>query len=99
MYEISLEQLKVFANNTMNFIEVNQCLKNAKKIYESFGGAIFFGDAMFYNFETKKITMHSHVWNILEHYDGNFQIVDIVNYLEEKNGIYFGYVGKEITIK
>ena len=96
--EISLEELKKFANDPLNSIKFGECLKNAQKIYNAFGGIILDGDVLFYDIKKKEVKSFAHTWNILKYQNGNLQIIDIANYLVEKEGIYFSYIGKEITL-
>lgn len=102
--EITSEKLTQFANNPINEIEYSFCNFNAIRVYNEFGGEIHLGNAYFYSFEHQKINyVRGHIWNVLQ-FQSRFatiekQIIDIYNYKEDVKGIYFGYIGSEISIE
>ncbi|MDO8453702.1 MAG: hypothetical protein Q7S59_03920 [Sulfurimonas sp.] len=102
--EITKEELNYFANNQDNDIRLDKCHENAPKVFQKFGGKIIIGSASFRYKGMKTNTNHieKHFWN--EHiYQENgkelVQLIDIANYKENLEKIYYNHTGIEVNIK
>jgi len=101
--EIKIEELEKFANDSKNNIKVKVCIENALKVKKKYGGSIYQGNASYYSFQDNKVFYtKGHIWNVIN-FKSEFntpeeQIIDIYNYKENREFLYFGYVGSQIPI-
>lgn len=85
------EILKLFADDKSNKIEYRMCDYNAKKFYEEFGGRIIIGYADYYKDNKLYKEKCSHLWNEITYKNGKVQLIDISNFVLEKNCYYSDY--------
>lgn len=93
MSRINEKVLSEFANDPKNRIKFTMCNFNAVKVQKKFGGIIMQGKADYILTDSnRQEKTNGHLWNIIEG-----QLVDIYNYVENKECHYFNHNGSAIN--
>jgi hypothetical protein len=100
--KISDSELKSFANNPKNRIELGQCDLNAYKVYTEFQAEIHVGYAKSHQNGISSVDT-PHYWNVkkylLKSGEEVEQLIDIYNYKEGKTLKYFSHNGEKQSIE
>jgi len=100
--KISDSELKNFANNPENKIELGQCDSNAHKVYTEFQAEIHVGYAKSHQNGISSADT-PHYWNVKKYLSDSGeeveQLIDIYNYKEDRVLKYFNHNGKKQSIE